>query len=60
MEELVALASTDVTTSAMQQTEDEASGQAWANGPLVAFVRALALLHDKNGDTYAKTTAPVR
>ena len=55
-EELVALASTDPATSATQQAEDEASGRKRGQTDLlVAFVRErFALLHDKNGDTYAQ------
>ena len=55
-EELVALASTDPGTSATQQAEDEASGRKRGQTDLlVAFVRErFALLHDKNGDTYAQ------
>lgn len=56
VEQLVALASTDVTTSATQQAEDEASGRKRGQTDLlVAFVRErFTLLHDKNGDTYAQ------
>ena len=56
VEELVALASTDPGTSATQQAEDEASGRKRGQTDLlVAFVRErFALLHDKNGDTYAQ------
>ncbi len=43
-------------TSATQQAEDEASGRKRGQTDLlVAFVRErFALLHDKNGDTYAQ------
>ena len=56
LEELLALASTDAATSATQQAEDEASGRKRGQTDLlVAFVRErFALLHDKNGDTYAQ------
>ena len=56
VEQLVALGSTDPATSATQQAEDEASGRKRGQTDLlVAFVRErFALLHDKNGDTYAQ------
>ena len=56
LEELLALASTDAATSATQQAEDEASGRKRGQtDSLVAFVRErFALMHDKNGDTYAQ------
>lgn len=56
VEELLVLASTDVATSAAQQAEDEATGRKRGQTDLlVAFVRErFALLHDKNGDTYAQ------
>ncbi len=56
LEELLALASTDAATSATQQAEDEASGRKRGQTDLlVAFVRErFALMHDKNGDTYAQ------
>ena len=56
LEELLALASADAATSAAQQAEDEASGRKRGQTDLlVAFVRErFALLHDKNGDTYAQ------
>lgn len=56
LEELLALASADAATSAAQQAEDEASGRKRGQTDLlVAFVRErFALMHDKNGDTYAQ------
>lgn len=56
VEELVALASADATTSATQPTEDDGSGRKRGQTDLlVAFVRErFTLLHDKNGDTYAQ------
>ena len=56
LEELLVLASADAATSAAQQAEDEASGRKRGQtDSLVAFVRErFALMHDKNGDTYAQ------